>query len=560
MKSKITNLLAKTLLILGSMIYAISCNESFLKEVPKDFLSPENVYTDIVGFETAITTLHSDARDFWAGGDNSGFWVLPALGTDYGIFGENLNSGPRMNYSTLSPTDSYAQEQWNKAFKLIKDANVIIIRAESDNVKWNSTEEKEQIIAEARFFRAWAYRLLANLYGGVPIIKEEITSPKIDFVRNSRTEVYQFAKEDLVFAAANLPDTDSEKASGRITKGAANHLLAEINISLNDWQGAIDAASLVINNPKYKLMDHRFGKRTSVSGDVFWDLFQRGNQNRSSGNTEAIWVVQIEYMTKGGSITNSLGEQYGYPVERGCGARYFDIRDPDGKSGFVLSDELGRGVGWVLPTNYLQQTIWQSDWNDMRNSPNNIKRQYYYNNPASKYYGQLANPQVLASQELRYYFPTFMKVTTPWDHPNAPGDGYVFRDIYAMRLAETYLLRAEAYLGKGDKGNAAADINVIRSRANARLITSADASLDYILDERARELFSEEFRTCTLMRLGILYERTKKYSMILKGDGSIVPSNASLTIQPHNNLWPIPQNSIDMNGGAILEQNPGYTK
>jgi len=559
MKNKIFNFSIKTLLIFGLMIFVLSCNESFLNEVPKDFLSAENVYTDRDGFETAITNLHSDARNFWAGSDGPTYWILPGLGTDFGVYGENFNSGPRMDYTTLSPTDEYANVFWKYAFTLIKDANTIISRAEYKEVKWNSEKEKMLIIAEARFFRAFAYRMLANLFGGVPIIESEITAPKTDFVRSSRDEVYQFAKEDLTYAAANLPEPDTENAPGRITKGAANHLLAEINISLGNWQEAIDAASEVINHPSYTLMTNRFGARTGVEGDVFWDLFQRGNQNRTSGNTEAIWVVQIEWSTKGGGDVNSGGEQHGYTVERGCGARYFDIKDPDGASGFVLSDELGRGVGWLTPTYYVQQTIWQTDWdNDIRNASHNIKRQYYYNNPESKYYGQLATPEVLASQELRYYFPTFMKATTPWDHPDAPGQGYIFRDIYAMRLAETYLLRAEAYLGKEDKINAAADINVIRARAQATAISPSDVDIDLILDERARELYTEEFRTCTLMRLGILYERTKKYSMILKGDGSVIASNPSLTIKEYNNLWPIPQSSIDLNGGAVLEQNPGY--
>ncbi len=553
MKNKITILLGKSVLLLGLSFIVSSCDEAFLDEVPKDFLSPENAYTDLAGFETAITTLHSNARDFWMEGDGPNYFVLPGLGTDFANYGENFTSGARMDYSALSPTDVYANEQWNRAYKLIKNANTIISRAESDKAKWKTETEKAQIVAEARFFRAWAYRLLGNLFGGVPIIEEEITSPKIDFVSSTRDEVYHFAKEDLEFAATNLPET--EKASGRISKAAANHLLSEINICLKDWQGAIDAASLVINNPNFKLMTQRFGRRTSVNGDVFWDLFQRGNQNRTSGNKEAIWVIQVEYKTPGGGDKDNNG----YHSERAWGARYHSIKDPDGKNGFVLSDEMGRPVGWCLLTNYLQQTIWQSDWNDMRNSTYNIKREYYYNDPTSAYFGKLATKEVLASQELRYYQPFLMKVTTPFDHPDGIlNTGRIYRDIYAMRLAETYLLRAEAYLGKNDKANAAADINVVRARANAIPVNSADVTIDYILDERARELVTEEFRTCTLMRLGLLYDRVKNYSMILKGDGSVVPSTPSTTIQPKNNLWPIPQAAIDLNGGAKLEQNPGY--
>ncbi len=558
MKNKISIFLGKSVLLLCLIFFTASCDEAFLKEVPKDFLSPENAYTDLAGFETAITALHSDARNIWAEADAASFFILPGLGADYGVYGENLTSGFRMDYSAFSATDVYTKEHWTRIYKMIKDANTIISRAESPDVKWSAESVKAQEVAEARFFRAFGYRLLANLFGGVPIIKEEVTSPKIDFARSTRTEVYQFAKDDLVFAAANLPE--AEKAPGRITKAAANHLLSEINICLGDFQGAIDAASLVINNTNYSLMKTRFGRRTAVAGDVYWDLFQRGNQNRSSGNKEAIWVVQMEYKTAGGGSLQWNGLTMGYEPERAWGARYHSIKDPDGKNGFVLSDELGRPVGWVVPTYYLQQTIWQSDFNnDMRNSAYNIKRQYYYNDPTSKYFGQLATQATLASQEIRYYHPTFMKVTTPFDHPDGIiTTGQVWKDIYAMRLAETYLLRAEAYLGKSDKVNAAADINVVRARANATPVLAANVDINYILDERARELVTEEFRTCTLMRLGLMVERTKKYSQILKGDGAIVASTPSLTIKDHQNLWPIPQTEIDLNGGAKLDQNPGY--
>lgn len=555
MKNRIkANIVNKLLFVFSFMLTFSACDEAFLEEVPKDFLSPENAYTDYAGFETAITTLHSNVRDIYIGGDGAHYYILKGLGADFAVFGEDFTSSTfRMNYDAITSTDYFAKQVWDGCFKLIKNANVIITRAESERVNWNSETEKNQIVAEARFFRAWGYRVLGQFFGGVPIIDEEITSAKIDFVRDSQENVYQFAKQDLVFAAANLPD--SEKQPGRITKAAANHLLAEVCITLEQWDEAINAASAVINNPSYELMTERFGVRSNEPGDVYWDLFRMGNQNRNTGNKEAIWVLQIEYNTLGGTA----GWSNGYTVERAWGARYHSIKDPDGKNGFILDDSMGRPVGWCVPTYYLQQQIWQDDWDDMRNSEYNIKREFYYNNPESNYFGQLATPEVLATQPIRYWHPYFQKATTPNRHPDGIiNSGRIFRDIYAMRLAETYLLRAEAYLGKGQTDLAAEDINVVRARANASLITASDVDINFILDERARELTIEELRTLTLMRLGLMYERTKDFSYILQGDGSVVPSNASLTIQPHNNLYPIPQTEIDLNGEAVLEQNPGY--
>src|SRR3546814_6679994 len=85
--------------------------------------------------------------------------------------------------------------------------------------------------------------------------------------------------------------------------------------------------------------------------------------------------------------------------------------------------------------------------------------------------------------------------------------GALYRDRYMMRLAETYLLRAEAYLGKGDNQHAADDINEVRLRSNATPVAPGDVTLDYILDERARELVYEEHRRITLHRTGKLVER-----------------------------------------------------
>src|SRR5690606_29035114 len=119
-----------------------------------------------------------------------------------------------------------------------------------------------------------------------------------------------------------------------------------------------------------------------------------------------------------------------------------------------------------------------------------------------------------------------------------------------MRLAETYLLRAEAYLGIGDKSKAAEDINMVRKRANASMVSPDYVDLDYILDERIRELYGEEMRMITLLRTGKLVERVRKYH-----DNPLLPG---ANIQDYNNLWPIPQSQIDLNTGANFPQNPGY--
>ncbi|MFA6875253.1 MAG: RagB/SusD family nutrient uptake outer membrane protein, partial [Parabacteroides sp.] len=95
-----------------------------------------------------------------------------------------------------------------------------------------------------------------------------------------------------------------------------------------------------------------------------------------------------------------------------------------------------------------------------------------------------------------------------------------------------------------------ADINAVRARAHARPVDPADVNIDYLLDERIRELYGEENRHFVLRRTGKLLERVRKYNNN--------PKNPGLNIQDYNILWPIPQTQLDLNIGAKWEQNPGY--
>ena len=202
---------------------------------------------------------------------------------------------------------------------------------------------------------------------------------------------------------------------------------------------------------------------------------------------------------------------------------------------------------------------------DIRNSSCNIVRDFIIRNPDSDYNGKWIfadnTPIIMKSvnDTTRNMYPWITKTSTPGKQPaeafledqsieGALSWSHVaFRDVYAIRLAETYLLRAEAYLGMGDKQKAADDINVVRSRAQAPPVEAGNVDIDYILDERARELILEEFRLLTLTRLGKLVERAKKYNGI-----------NGITYQDHNNLWPIPYSEIEKNLEGDLKQNPGY--
>ncbi|MDR1556978.1 MAG: RagB/SusD family nutrient uptake outer membrane protein [Tannerellaceae bacterium] len=556
--------------IAGSLSFLLlnACSGDLLEENPKDFLTPENAYSKPAYIEQGIVGLHQHVRLWWT--ENApNTTIMFTLGTDLSYQGENPGGGTMSNYvSNLSPT-SGSGAFWNNFYSCVQKANVLINAiTNSDDDIWLNQDEKNMMLAEAMFFRAFAYRNLVVLFGDIPLVTEAFDYVKTDFVRAPKAEIYALMESDLAFATQYLPVRGKEKASGRITQGAAWHLLSETHLIQSEFQECVTAASHVIDNYGYALMNHRFGTKLGKdifgSGDPYFDLFGYGNHNLPE-NTEGIWVIQIDPNITGGDA---------YPGERMYGAAYFRMGNtPDGFLAFRgefsdgiytgYSDTLGRPVSWNRPTSYVLYDIWGGgNWDkDQRNAEHNIKRTYYFDNPASKYHGKkiewsLYKPGERVSpldDTCHYLFPYFMKVAAPLEHFTdlaRSGGGVNHKDVYAFRLAETYLIRAEAYLGLSMKDKAADDINVVRNRAQAMPVKPDEVTMDYILDERTRELYTEEWRMITLMRMGKLAERVRKYN-----DNPLRPG---LNIQDYHNLWPIPQSEIDRNVDRILEQNPGY--
>lgn len=548
------NSLISGMLVLALTLVSSACNDDFLNEIPIGSLNPDVVLTTKTGFDNYITALHVAAREEFAGYDALHGHVTMNMGTDVGT--PALATYNFVDYNvTLTSTYQGVQYYWDWAYsRMLSRANTIITYAEKPEISkiWASDAEKNAIIAEAKFFRAYTHNVLANLYGGVPIVEQIFTGPKTDFVRNTRKEVYESAMKDLVFASQWLPKTVDKSKEGRIVKAAADHLLSEVYISLGDYDKAIASASEVINSGIYKLMTTRFGVEKELPGDVFSDLFKDNNINRSSGNQETIYVQQIEDQTPGGTPSSGVigSGTGGNHWLRAWGPFYANLKDPAGKSGMVLVDSMGRGVGWIRPTNYVLYDIWKDNFsNDMRNSPYNIRRTFKYTNPTSTYYNKVVGKLTAEVDTMQSLYPTIRKIEGKVGKTTDNTYGKTWKDYPVYRLAETYLLRAEAYLMKGDKQKAADDINVVRARANAKPASASEMSLDYILDERARELIVEEQRRRTLIRMGKLVERVRKYS---------IRASTRTTIQDKHALFPIPQSAIDANFSAKLEQNPGY--
>ncbi len=534
--------------------------DDFLKEKPLDFYSTENSFVTYENFQGALVDIYAQVRDMKFNPGEIGYAHL--YGTDLMFNARRTSDGLRFgNYSVaLNPTSSIPSYHWNRLYKIITSANSIIDRL-VDTTELTE-EQKNQVDAESRFFRALGYRNLVYLFGGVPLLLNEVTSPATDFVRASKEEVIAQIVTDLEIATVNLPGIN-EVQDGRISNLVAYQLISEIYLVQEKWDMAIEASSIIINDPGTALMKERFGSLANQPGDVIYDLFRVGNQNRAGGNTEALWVAQFEVDVLGG-VLGSTGLS-GNIFERVHAPAVFTLTDPDGKTASAGSisnlNSGGRGVSFMRPTSYMEQTVWADDFEgDMRNSKYNYIRDFIYDKPSSAWYDSSAvkYPGLNLIAESWRWYPWISKVTTPGQHPENlyanketgllnNGAGSTYTDQYYMRLSETYLLRAEAYLGKGDLASAASDINELRNRAHAKPVLPAEVTIDYILDERARELSFEEDRRLTLARLGKVVERVRKFNDL-----------SGPTIMDHHGLWPIPAKEIEANINGNLEQNPGY--
>jgi hypothetical protein len=208
----------------------------------------------------------------------------------------------------------------------------------------------------------------------------------------------------------------------------------------------------------------------------------------------------------------------------------------------LLCDSLGgRGISRLAVTYFVLNNYGAGD---MRNSPYNIRRDYYYNNPTFALFGQKVNPNAAGIDTNRFIVPQINK----WNQYD-PNDAFGFamiKDIIVMRLGETYLLKAEAQFKQGNLPGAATTLTTLRARSGASAVSAGQVDLDFILDERARELIGEENRRMTLMRTGTLVNRVVGRGLKITG------------LTSKNLLLPIPKSEIDLNKDAVMEQNPGY--
>ena len=560
-------------LLAGTLLFT-ACSKHFLDEKPLSIYTPDESLLNASQFQHAINNVYNGVRNVFMGNFNLDSYFGLYYATDFAFNGTDYEPAAKLNDYKATMVSSYLipQNIWTAFYKIITNANLVISRVPSSTM---SDADKNKYLGEALFFRAYSYDLLANLYGGVPLELDELSSPKYNYVRATREAVYAQCKADLEKAIGLLMNIDEVK-DGEVNKQVAQHILSEVLLSLKDYDGAIAASSAVIDYPGVSLMTERFGKRASQPGDVYRDLFEYGNQNYSTGNHEGLLVIQT-------ALNNSaaVGDQTAWAIVPSMGGLKYVETSSKTKmnvlyNGLFVDKISSNGIGWIRPTSHFLYDIWSPA--DMRNSSYNIVRDIQISGvPSSspdfgKWYVKDGFKDKTLPQDfrdtIRAFYPIIRKaspspgdfeavagpsiltdMTNPLGGTLLNGASRLFMEKYMARLAETYLFRAEAYLGRGNMDKAVADINQLRQRAHAPLAKASEVNLDYILDERLRELYLEEFRMATLTRLGKLYDRDKAYNPL-----------SGKSIEPYHNLWPIPNTEITNNDEAVLEQNEGYTK
>lgn len=547
-----------------------ACSDDYLDE--KIFSSYGNNVTDI---NAKILGLHYKIGEILGYSSHQGYAGIWQDGTDVGAPGDIEGvERPFYKYSQLNSENAGVSFLWNKLYSIINAANQIITDTE------NATEAQQ---AEARFFRAYAYNQLVTGWGAVPLLTEAVTVPTTAFTRTEVSEIDKVIDEDLTFAMVNCPSVTELSNESRISKDAARMLAGEAYLRMgmresSYFQKAESAVTPIISEGNYKLISERYGKYTGESGDYYHDMFRYGNQRRSEGNTEGIWTFEMEYGTSvsGGTI--------GAPQQRRNWVAAFHKL-----AGMQNADSIGgRGNGRLRLSNYVKYGLFEDG--DIRNSNYNIRRTLYYNKTGwagATYYldakgyrvpnDDPSDPDVVKTvtvgvgdrvychqaDTLNVCYPH----TTKWGGYDTKDDfGWsLVKDFPMMRFAEAYLLRAEARFRQGDTQGAADDINVLRDRAfkdyrlaspGAGKVSAADINIDFILDERIRELVGEENRRFTLMRTG---ELTNRVNMMTTKWAETEETKKIEGYDPSiHTLLPIPLTEIQLNKDAELSQNPGY--
>jgi hypothetical protein len=536
------------------MLGTASCSD-LLKETVVSAISNDYIATT-PGFIAATNAAYTPLRTFY--GSERGL-TLTEYGTDiYNAGADGSFKGYHLYDSQLTSSSSIVADLWNDFYRGINTVNAVIERAPA--VTGISDAVKATRVAEMRYLRAHYYFVLVQQFGALDLRLKETKGPSKNATRTSEQAVYKQIETDLKDAIAALPATRVSSDYGRVTKAAAENMLAKVYLTRatskfaesTDYANAATLCNNVIKNYGFTLLPD------------FASVFDQSNQL----NTEVIFAIQYT----NDPLTNGVAENHGNRLHLYFGMQY------DTEPGMRRDVINGRPFKRLKPTPYLLNTVFADRVNDTRYNKT-FKTVWLSNNPgtfnttfdrskATVTYKAGDTTIVIPGFEMSaaeratkkyqvlvpsmYNFALFPTLTKFFD-PLRQDMTYEFgsRDYFVHRLADTYLMLAEAQFRLGNQAAAVDAINMVRVRAaapgkaDAMKVTSVDFNL--IMEERARELAGELTRWMDLKRWNNLVERVKLYN-----------TDAAANVNTIHYLRPIPQAQVDLSENGGFPQNAGY--
>lgn len=543
------------------LLTGLACNKQ-LQEKPQSTLTPD-FFKTTQGFQSGLDAAYAGMRNLW-GTEN--LFTITCIGTDEFITG-NDGQGNNVNFysSGYLPSESKTTAIWNNCYTFINTCNGLVDFG--PGITGIDSTKKKEMLAEAKFLRANYYFVLVQFWGNVTLNKNFQGTPTTAAQRDPRADVYDFIVQDLQDAIAGLPASPTQGGvlPGKATAAAARHLLAKVYLTragsnaahADDYQNAYTMASGLINDaPSLGL---------GLLED-FGDVFKESNET----NKEVLWTVQhtSNLAYNGSTAQNSSGPDN---VLVHMWVPKYETEVPGMQRNIVD----GRPYIRAVPTRWLTDTVFKDKTNDTRYSKT-FQTVWYCNNAAGIPVWKaplppgidpslLGKPKftlgdtacycpgvdvsdatiaatrylVLPPRKYNIKMGPYMKkyVDTKRPDMNAPS----IRPVIVWTLSETYLIAAEAAYMMGQPTTALGYINTIRERAayptgnaTAMDVTEADLSLDFILDERSRELCGQMVRWWDLVRTHQLLPRVIAHN-----------SDGRANIIPRDTLRPIPQTQMN---------------